>query len=157
MSNNNKSNLKRILKSGRAEKCEICGINSWNGNPIKLQVHHIDGNRENNSLDNLQLLCPNCHSQTDTWCSKNRSNKNKKKYFCSRCNAELNDYTKTSLCAKCYRLHEQEKSLKPSKEILKEDILSLKAYTKIGKKYGVSPTTIKKWITSYDLLNLMSS
>ena len=41
------------------------------GKPIPLQVHHIDGNHINNELNNLQLLCPNCHAQTDNWCRNN--------------------------------------------------------------------------------------
>lgn len=51
--------------------CSGCGINEWMGRPITLDVEHIDGNSENNFKDNLTLLCPNCHSQTDTYKSKN--------------------------------------------------------------------------------------
>ena len=51
-------------------KC-LCGIDSWNGKPIKLQVDHTDGNRGNNKRENLRALCPNCHSQTETFCGKN--------------------------------------------------------------------------------------
>lgn len=62
--------INRILK-GKA-KCEICGTETWLGKPLVLQIHHKDGNHNNNSIDNLQLLCPNCHTQTDTFCSKKR-------------------------------------------------------------------------------------
>lgn len=55
----------------RGQKCECCGITEWLGNPIKLEVHHLDGDRLNNELDNLQLLCPNCHAYTETYCCKN--------------------------------------------------------------------------------------
>lgn len=51
----------------RGQKCEICGSTTWLGKPINLEVHHIDGDRTNNSLDNLQLLCPNCHSYTSNF------------------------------------------------------------------------------------------
>ena len=55
---------KRIFKFGLKEyKCEICGIDSWLGNKIILEIHHIDENRQNNTLDNIIVLCPNCHSQ----------------------------------------------------------------------------------------------
>lgn len=47
--------------------CRGCGISEWCGKSIVLQVEHKDGDRFNNSLDNLELLCPNCHSQTPTW------------------------------------------------------------------------------------------
>ena len=52
-------------------KCE-CGItNEWNGKTINLQMDHINGNRKDHRLENLRWLCPNCHSQTDTFCSRN--------------------------------------------------------------------------------------
>lgn len=55
----------------RGHKCEQCGNTHWLGQLITLQVHHIDGDKTNNTLENLQLLCPNCHSYTDNFGSKN--------------------------------------------------------------------------------------
>ena len=63
--------IKEKLFSERGNKCEECGITSWNGKEIILQLHHIDGNSNNNKRENLQLLCPNCHSQTENFCNKN--------------------------------------------------------------------------------------
>jgi len=52
--------------------CEICGIdNEWNGKKLTFEIDHIDGNRENNYFSNLRYICPNCHSQTDTFRAKN--------------------------------------------------------------------------------------
>jgi hypothetical protein len=51
-------------------KCYKCGIDSWNDEPIELQLEHINGNHFDNRLENLTLLCPNCHSQTKTFCRK---------------------------------------------------------------------------------------
>lgn len=60
-----------LLNQGlRDYKCEICGITEWMGKPITLQLHHIDGDPTNDCLENLQLLCPNCHSQTDSFCKR---------------------------------------------------------------------------------------
>ena len=54
-------------------------MSEWLGKPITLEVHHKDGNHQNNELENLQLLCPNCHSYTDNWRGKNISFDNKRK------------------------------------------------------------------------------
>ncbi len=71
----------RILKEGLLEnKCSICGIVEWNHTMINMELDHIDGNRLNHLFSNLRILCPNCHSQTDTYRSKNRSNKKNNKY-----------------------------------------------------------------------------
>jgi len=63
----------RLLQEGyKKEKCERCGITNWQGKALSMELHHKDGNRTNHLLSNLSLLCPNCHSQTDTFRSKNR-------------------------------------------------------------------------------------
>ena len=51
--------------------CQVCGLSEWMGKQIPLELHHIDGRRNNNHDDNLQVICPNCHSQTDNYCGKN--------------------------------------------------------------------------------------
>ena len=65
----NRTKLKeRLIKEGLKEyKCECCGISEWNNKPISLQLHHINGIHNDNRLSNLQLLCPNCHSQTENF------------------------------------------------------------------------------------------
>ena len=55
----------------RGRKCEICGLETWNDQPIPLEVHHIDGDHLNNVLDNLKLTCPNCHALTENYRGKN--------------------------------------------------------------------------------------
>ena len=58
----------KLIKAGILDyKCLECGIANWRNKPISLHLDHIDGNRENNSLSNLRILCPNCHSQTSTY------------------------------------------------------------------------------------------
>lgn len=70
----NSSRLKEYLIrfNYKENVCEICGNEAiWNNKKLSLQLEHKDGNHFNNSLDNLQIICPNCHSQTTTYCSKN--------------------------------------------------------------------------------------
>jgi hypothetical protein len=63
----------RLLKAGlKSNECERCGINTWLGMPLSLALHHVNGDKHDNRLVNLQLLCPNCHSQTDNFAGRNR-------------------------------------------------------------------------------------
>jgi Zn finger protein HypA/HybF involved in hydrogenase expression len=72
--NSNLSNhaIKKILLEtlNHEDKCDECGISDWHGSKLTLQLDHIDGNNSNNEISNLRLLCPNCHSLTDTYCGK---------------------------------------------------------------------------------------
>lgn len=65
--------IQRALVLLRGRKCEMCGLSEWGSNPIPLEVHHVDGDSANNTLDNLMLLCRNCHGVTDNF--KGKSNK----------------------------------------------------------------------------------
>jgi len=62
----------RLFAEGYFEKkCCRCGLTEWLGQPIPLELHHKDGNKQNNQLSNLEILCPNCHYFTDTYKTKN--------------------------------------------------------------------------------------
>lgn len=76
---------KRLVSEGvMEEQCAWCGIGpSWNGKPLTLELDHINGVNDDNRLENLRLLCPNCHSQTPTSCRSRR--KTKKQYACAEC------------------------------------------------------------------------
>lgn len=64
--------FKDKLIEERGHKCEKCNLSSWLNLPISLELHHIDGDKRNNTRENLELLCPNCHSYTDNYGSKNK-------------------------------------------------------------------------------------
>jgi hypothetical protein len=75
----NVSSIKKYLKNKNGCHCNECGIGeSWNGKQLTLQLDHINGNSDDNGLNNLRLLCPNCHSQTETYGSKNNGNTSRK-------------------------------------------------------------------------------
>ena len=63
---------KRIISQNLLDvKCSECGIIDWNGKPLTLQLDHINGVNKDNRIENLRFMCPNCHSQTSTWGTRN--------------------------------------------------------------------------------------
>ena len=72
------ANMTAAIINLRGHECECCQGTEWRGQPIPLEVHHIDGDNLNNVLENLQLLCPNCHAQTDNYRTKNKTQKEKR-------------------------------------------------------------------------------
>lgn len=149
-----KKNIKlkdRLIRDGIKEyRCEICGINEWQGKPIVLQLHHINGNHKDNKLENLQLLCPNCHSQTENYCSKNRRVE-KVDLFCSQCGTKLSYNNMSGLCIKCFREKQMLENI-PDKYVLENAFKELKTYSKLQSMFKVSNKTIKKWLMRYNLI-----
>lgn len=66
------AHLKKHLIIKRGHNCERCGISSWNDEPLVMEIDHKNGDRTNNDEANLEILCPNCHSQTPTWRNRKR-------------------------------------------------------------------------------------
>jgi hypothetical protein len=129
------SEVKRFLLHHNIlqNKCDICGMNSeWQGKPLTLQLDHINGDSHDHSLGNLRILCPNCHSQTPTFCRKKHS-----------------PPKNTS--------QPKVRKERPLKFQITEDELQLlwdthKNWSKIGKIYGVSGNAVKKRAKSFNIL-----
>jgi 5-methylcytosine-specific restriction endonuclease McrA len=142
-----RTNLKlRLVKEmGFEYKCSDCGItDSYNGKPISLQLDHINGINNDNRLENLRFLCPNCHSQTGTFAGKSLNQKptcacgqklkSKKSKKCRKCANK--DFKKSPSAYK-------EKIEWPEDEALQEMLWSEPAI-KIGEKLKISSPAIKK-------------
>ena len=139
---NNQILKQRLLEENiwTEEICNSCGIGTiWNGKPITLQVDHINGISNDNRIENLRLLCPNCHSQTKTWGAKRL--KQKKKYFCSRCKKSLQ--TNRMYCDKCIP-KTPEKIDWPSPTQLIKLLTERGNLTQASKTLGISANAIKK-------------
>lgn len=133
--------------------CVWCGISDrYNGKPISLHVDHIDGDPTNNELNNLRILCPNCHSQTKTFGSKNnRRNKViflepvfvnivKKTKNCISCGGLISSGSTSGSCRKCVN-----PSRYPGLQTVLNDLRG-SSFLAVGKKYGVSDNAVRKWL-----------
>jgi len=136
----------RLLKNGMLEnKCEICGQNNiWNGKELTMILDHINGVNNDHRRENLQMLCPNCNIQQPTFGGKC----NKKHYYCEEC-GEAKKYKHSQLCNKCSakknNFNRRKVKDRPSEEQLLKEIKETN-YCAVGKKYGVTDNTIRKWL-----------
>lgn len=152
--------LLNIIKYNIKEyKCECCGNIEWLGKKIPLQTHHINGDNTDNRIENLQLLCPNCHAQTDNYCGKGKRKKLLNKYktkICPICGNE--HHSQNKFCSKeCFenfkRKNYQKYRDNINKDILIECFKKYKTFRQVGKYFNVSDKTIYKWCESFNLPN----
>lgn len=133
----------RYKKIFAPDKCAICNNPAiWQNKPLTLRLDHINGIHNDNRFENLRWVCPNCDSQQDTYCGFNQKDKKQEnKNYCIDCGAEISK--KALRCNKCsHKL--QERVERPEREELKFLIRTM-PFTTIGKKYGVTDNTIRKW------------
>ena len=153
----------KLIREGIKEaKCEICGLSEWLGKDIPLELHHIDCNHYNNNFNNLQILCPNCHAQQSgnsgantnyyqkivKQQEKEKEDSLKNKKICPICKKKM-IWKDSKMCEECSHLKSR-KVERPNREILKQ-LIRTTSFLQIGRDYGVSDNTIRKWCDSYNL------
>jgi len=154
---NHTTNLKeRLYKEELKQKiCEKCGQGEvWNGEKISLILDHKNGHHNDNRLENLRIVCPNCAATFNTNGGKNigkqyfdkiKEIKEKNKNYCA-CGNEIGKGMKR--CKSCDEIR-QRKTQRPSYIELVEE-LKKSNYSAVGRKYGVSDNAVRKWIKYYE-------
>jgi len=141
---NRQALLKRLQKARLLENnCRLCGLKpTWNNKPLTLQLDHINGDGDDNRLTNLQPVCPNCHSQTDTFCGKKQP---------KRCKCGLVMSKNSVNCITCSNQITNKKREKIEwpdvGELLKR--LENSNYSALARELGVSDNAIRKRIKNH--------
>jgi len=144
-----RNTLKRRIIETKLLKyeCSMCGLkDKWNGQEIVLVLDHINGIRNDNRIENLRFICPNCNSQTKTFAGRNNKI-GKINFFCKKCFKKLKHKNIHGMCIKCYGILKR-KVKRPTMEQLEKEIEE-SSYCSVGKKYGVSDNAIRKWMKNY--------
>jgi RNA polymerase subunit RPABC4/transcription elongation factor Spt4 len=147
---------KRLLEKGlMTYRCSCCGIADWQGQPLSLHLDHINGVNNDHRLENLRLLCPNCHSQTSTYAGRNKPRKPRKKAstpkprvkkqnFCVDCGVAIS--RRAQRCKSCQgKFSQPTKTEWPSVEELIV-MVERTSYSAVGRKLGVSDNAVRKRI-----------
>lgn len=141
---------RRLVKEGLLEyKCKCGNIGIWEGNKLSLQLEHKNGINNDNRLENLEFLCPNCHSQSETFAGKNNNNLNKKIKIIKYCKCGAKIYKTSIMCKKCRSKFVAYKNRKIKLRPIHKELIVLVndiGYRATGVKYGVSDNTIRNWL-----------
>lgn len=140
----------RLIKDKiREAKCEECLLTHWRDQPIALELHHIDGDKLNNVLENLQILCANCHALTTNYRGKNIKMKkviSDKTKQCESCGTLI--YIRSSKCNSCAKKQQKTKIEWPSLNELKK-LLEDNSCCSVAKQLGVSDSAIRKRLKNH--------
>jgi hypothetical protein len=138
--------LRRLVAAGlKKYECEECGLGSvWNEKPIVHHLDHINGERRDNRLENLRVLCPNCHSQTPTYCGRNLRQAQR---YCT-CGIPIGQKSKTCRSCRSYEMPHPTKITWPATDTLHR-MVAESSYLAVGKKLGVSDNAVRKRLRNH--------
>ena len=146
------THIRNYMLEKAGHKCQQCGWSKTHPITLRvpLEIHHVDGDCRNCSEDNLEVLCPNCHSLTPNFGSLNKEGRgeiNSRKNYCINCGAPIS--TDALRCKDCeYKNRVTEKPI--TREELKK-LLRSTSFVEIGRQYNVSDNAIRKWCIGYNL------
>ena len=156
-----RGHLKRRLYAAalKQRQCELCGLGeSWKGRTMALILDHINGVANDNRIENLRIVCPNCAATLDTHCGR-KNRRDAAPRACLHCGSEfVPKYESHRYCSQRCGTHskgshrpkpETRKVVRPAYEQLMEDARTM-SFLAIGRKYGVSDNAVRKWIRWYE-------
>lgn len=131
---------RRMIKEGLlVEKCAICGMGpTWQGKPLTLILDHENGVRNDHRIENLRLVCPNCDSQLDTFCGRNRKPAEVPRCTCGRSKGKRSDS-----CRHCAGSRQATKITWPSNTELRRRV-EQGSYSEVARELGVSDNAVRK-------------
>lgn len=142
---------KRLLKLGLENRCSECLLTpTWNGKRLTLQLDHINGVADDNRLENLRLLCPNCHSQTETFCGRGAGAKRKSRK--STCSCGNSKSSGAGLCRECnLKWRSNRYGVRwPDDRTLLDDVARLGS-SAVSRAIGVSEAAVRKRVRKIGL------
>ena len=145
----NRLKLNLIRDGYKKAECEECGLSEWRGQPIVLELDHKNSDHFDNTFDNLQILCPNCHSMFTRDRRKSRRKSTKRSWDHPSLIKEKIVKEKKK---RIYRIGARKRKVEwPNKEELIKLRLIMN-WCAIGRKYGVSDNAVRKWAKHYGLM-----